>query len=172
MGKTTLCRITKDGKPMMSDKEIEIISRLVEIGKYERCLEWGSGNSTIYFSHKHGCIKSWIAIEHNGHCIEPLKNKIKDNTYIVWETEKNDYVGVGKWGRFDFILIDGEYRKQCLEIALKIINKDGVILLHDSGREEYQDFIKEYGGEELCEGEHPINGFYAHRGLTLFKKTQ
>ena len=69
--------INKLGRPMMSEKEIEIIDRLIEERQPKYCLEWGSGNSTVYFPKKHKCIKSWLSVEHNGHYPEYLKDKIE-----------------------------------------------------------------------------------------------
>jgi len=158
---------------MMSEKEIKLIDYLIESIKPEVCLEWGAGNSTIYFPKKHNCIKSWLAVEHNENYVKYLKdkvsNKVKINTFII-ESDPY-YIDCIEENKYDFILIDGLYREECLEKAMKVAKQDALILLHDSGRKEYQAFIKKYEGEELCEGEIlQRDGFYAHRGLTRFIK--
>ena len=43
---------------------------------------------------------------------------------------------------YDFILIDGRARKDCLIHANKIIRDNGVVILHDAHREYYQDPCK------------------------------
>lgn len=161
--------IDLSGFPMMSQKEVDIIDNLIEKEKPERCLEWGSGNSTIYFPHKHDFIKSWLSIEHNGHYQTYLKNKIKGNTKVVWvkEEDKIDYVDYPN-DVFDFILIDGKRREECLAKAYKLIVNGGIILLHDSARPHYK-FINKYDHEVLCDGEIPWEGGCAHRGLMRFK---
>lgn len=157
---------------MMANKEIAIINRLIEEHKPRHCLEWGSGNSTIYFPSVHKkIIKSWIAIEHSGHYIQDIRSLLPDNANIIWVPESEWYVDSVKHSRiFDFILIDGLHRERCLEIAKDIISDDGIILLHDSGRAEYQDFIKKYNGTILIDGEEPYQGHYKHRGLAKFTK--
>lgn len=157
-------------KPMMSNGEIEIIDSLIEECKPKFCLEFGSGGSTIYFPKEHPDI-NWLAIEHNGNWIKKIADNLPDNATVIWTPDNEWYVDSVKHSRiFDFILIDGLHRERCLEITMGIISKNGIILLHDSGREEYQDFIEKYKGEKLSEGEKPEGKHFAHRGLTMFRK--
>ena len=159
---------------MMSDKEIEIINGLIEKHKPVRCLEWGAGNSTAYFTGKHSCIKSWLAIDHDLHYINYLRGKVDERVVAVWfPKECGWYYKFAEATKdfYDFILVDGIYREQCLEMALKVAKKGALILLHDSGREEYSAFIKKYNGKKLCDGEVMGKcGFFAHRGLAIFEK--
>lgn len=162
--------IDPTGFPMMSRREVEIIDNLIEERKPKVCLEWGSGNSTVYFPKKHDCIKSWFSIENNGHYVGYLKDKTLNNTNIIWVVDENDYIDCMKEGgkKYDFILIDGRHRMRCLEIAHRIVKEDGFVLLHDSGRKEYD--VSRYKYKILCEGEKPLEeGGFAHRGLTLFE---
>lgn len=153
-------------KPMMSDLEISIIDELLSDRKH--CLEWGSGGSTIYFPKKHKKLR-WLSVEHNGNWVKKIADDLPDNANVVWVPEDEWYVDCVKHSRtFDFILIDGLHRERCLEIAKQIIAKDGIILLHDAGRKEYQDFIKKHNGIMLSLGEEPYEGFYKHRGLAIF----
>ncbi len=158
-----------DDLPMMSVAEIGIIDDLIEQLKPQVCLEWGSGNSTLWFS-RHKSIKSWLSLEHNGHYVEYMKDKMPPNVQVVWVADNYWYVDAVKLQgrRYDFILVDGEQREACLNIAHDILNPDGIILLHDSGRDEYQGFIRLYKGQQLIEGEIPQGDGFAHRGLTLF----
>lgn len=159
-----------DDRPMMADKEIEIIENLLDDVKPKYCLEWGSGVSTTYFPRGRKFIKQWLSIEHNGHYLDHIRDKCPDNVQTLWILEGTSYADVIQKSnrQFDFILIDGLDREKCLENALKVLSDQGIILLHDSGRAEYQDFIKKYEGEKLIDGEEPYEGHYKHRGLTLF----
>lgn len=160
-----------NNKPMMSDKEIQIIDELIEDLKPQHCLEWGAGASTIYFPQKHRCIKTWLAAEENGNYVKHLAPQVKNNTTIIWLPKDQWYHDAVKHSRlYDFILIDGYNREGCLEVARRVISDDGIILLHDAGRGEYQAMIKEHEGEILSEGEIEAADGYAHRGLALFRK--
>lgn len=156
-------------KPMMSDTEITIIDGILEDINILNCLEWGSGGSTVYFPI--GNPFNWLSVEHDGNWIKKIAPTLNERTTVIWVPENEWYVDCVKHSRiFDFILIDGLHRERCLEIAREIISEDGLILLHDSGRKEYQEFIKKHDGEKLIDGEEPYEGFYKHRGLHLFRK--
>lgn len=159
-------------KPMMADHEIEIIDSLLARLKPKRCLEWGSGMSTIYFPKKHSCIKLWLAVEHNGHYLDMIQKKCVDSVQTLWVLPGSSYADVVQRSnnKFDFILVDGLDRAKCIENAKNILNPNGVILLHDSGRKEHEDLIELFDGEVLSEGEKPVKeGGFAHRGLAVFK---
>jgi len=170
-------KLDKTGFPMMSKKEVEIIDKLIEERKPATCLEWGSGNSTVYFTNKHKCIKHWLSIEHLGNYVKELSPKVDgERVSIVWVPTDVWYVDCVKHqGRkYDFILVDGlnDKRESCLAVAHSIAKEKATILLHDSGREAYQGFIRNYGkkAKKLSEGEQlSKNGFFAHRGLTIFQ---
>lgn len=155
-------------KPMMADHEVDIIVNLLKPG--QQCLEWGSGGSTVYFPRIHNSL-NWLAVEHNGNWVKKIQPELPANASVVWVPENEWYVDCVKHSRvFDFILIDGLQRERCLEIARQIVSEDGIIVLHDAGRQEYQDFIKANDGEIISEGEKPVaEGGYAHRGLALFR---
>lgn len=162
-----------DTKPMMSDQEIRFIDNILKERKPKYCLEWGSGNSTTYFP-RHRFIKSWLAVEHDGNILDQLKPRLPNNVQTVWILPGDSYADCVQRShiKYDFILIDGLDRQKCLENALKIISKDGIILLHDAGRMEYQGFISAYGGIIVSEGEKPQKGGgFAHRGLAVFHAT-
>lgn len=170
-------KIDETGKPMMSDADILAIDNVMrKLPANTRCLEWGSGNSTIYFPMRHDDIGKWVSIEHNGHYIDYLSPKVDKNLVtLIWVQDDADYVDCVKKniGHYDFILIDGisEQREKCLEEAYNILAPGGVILLHDAQRREYKDFISKYPNRKiLSEGEIPDGEFFIHQGLTAFYK--
>lgn len=155
-------------KPMMSQIEVDIIMDLLDNKRH--CLEWGSGGSTVYFP-KLNPYLHWLSVEHNGNWVKKIAPELPDNATVVWVPEDEWYVDCVKHSRtFGFILIDGLHRERCLEIAREIVSEDGVVLLHDAGRQEYQEFIKKHDGQILIEGEEPYQGYYKHRGLALFRR--
>lgn len=160
--------------PMMADREVAIIDKLIDNIKPTFCLEWGSGGSTLYFPANHPLIHLWLSIEHNGNYVKYLDGKLTSNAHVIW-VDKEWYLDCVKHqeARYSFILIDGEDREGCLRVAKDLLAPGGSILLHDAGRKEYQDFIKKSGlqWERLTEGETPVKeGGFAHRGLVRFWK--
>lgn len=159
-------------KPMMSDEEIKIIDDYLTEHRPKHCLEWGSGASTVYFP-KNNPVDSWLSVEHNGHYLDAIQNKCDPSVQTLWILPGASYSDcVQRSNRmFDFIFIDGLDRAKCLENSFPILNLGGAIFLHDAGRKEYKEIIQEYRGEMLTEGEIPLDGSYAHRGLAVFYGT-
>lgn len=156
----------------MAEEEIKTIDSLLQLYKPKHCLEWGSGNSTIYFPKKHKFIKSWLSIEENGNYLDYLRDKCAKSVQTIWILPSDSYPDCVQRSnrKFDFIFIDGYDRDKCLDNSFGILADDGVILLHDSGRIESQRMIQKYGGTKLTDGEEPYQGFYKHRGLHMFVK--
>lgn len=159
---------------MMSEQEIEIINDLLRVKQSKNCLEWGSGNSTMYFPRENSFIKKWLAIEHNKTYYELLNDKLPVNAEIKVVESSNKYIRFPLYldYKFDFILVDGNFRDECMEIAFQVVEKDGIILLHDAFRAGSEKILKRYKGryKKLSEGEKLLkNGFYAHRGLISFE---
>lgn len=155
--------------PMMSVEEVEIIDKLIEDKKPKICLEWGAGSSSVYFPNKHECIEQWHTVEHDGGYAEWVRKNANLNKVTIHHEKVFNYLSVVQDMKFDLILIDGLMRMECLMVAEDLINRDGVILLHDSGRSDYQKGIKKWPRfrEKLTEGEMETRG-YAHRGLHKF----
>lgn len=163
------------GYPMMSEEEVNIINYLLRKNKCKRCLEYGSGNSTVYFVKENPFIKEWIAVEHKKDYLELLGDKLlgtSGSIVLVCDDEAYPHYPETLNKKFDFILVDGQQREACLEVAFKVASKGAIILLHDAKRLLSAPILEKYKGKYtfISEGEvFERNGFYAHRGLALFK---
>lgn len=127
-------------------------------------LEWGSGNSTVYFS---GLVKKLISVEHDERWYKKIKKVVEqleiDNVdqYLIkshtpdpipcrYEQFK-DYVEFPKKENFYFtkVLIDGRARKYCAKSIADYINDNCVIFIHDFNREDYRKVLKYYDAIEI-----------------------
>lgn len=151
--------------PFMAEKEYFYIQALIKEMNYKTALEWGAGSSTLWFP-RQSDIK-WTAIEHNPVYVDYLKPKISNNVDLRLVEDGYEYVNVD--GKYDFILIDGLYRDECLEKAFKILNPGGRIILHDSGRAAYKKWYSKYPHRIVFEGEGWLGDGWDHRGLAEFK---
>jgi len=149
-------------KPYMKHKEIAIILELLERKKAKYCLEWGAGYSTYYFPKHLNEDALWISLEHDKYWANTIKHIIGANTKVYhippnnypWTDEHNDgsYTDLKDYVefprslgmRFDFILVDGRARRNCLICALDLLNSGGVVVLHDANRKYYRDPCKLY----------------------------
>ena len=102
--------------------------------------EYGSGNSTLWWSEK---VSSLTSCEHDLDWYNYLNEKIPSNVeYIHCEL---NYGGqycrtiLGYKNRFNIIVIDGRDRVNCAKNSLVALKADGVIVWDNSDRQKYQE---------------------------------
>jgi len=152
----------------MSD-ELEVMERILEELKPKRCLEWGAGGSTLYFPRKYEFIKLWFSIEHNMEWFEKLKSKVPTNVELFLAKDIEEYVLYPvQEGKFNFIFIDGKWRRLCMYVASKILDENGLCLLHDSSRPRYRPAFNFFlHHEKLTEGTGKSDGLHAFWNINL-----
>lgn len=100
--------------------------------------EYGSGNSTKWFASQVG---STTSVEHDQEWGEFVRPDLPQNSTLLLEPSKKAYVesiSNSPSSKYDVIVVDGEWRNLCVECALKDISDDGVFILDDADREEYE----------------------------------
>lgn len=148
-------------KPMMADREIEYLDGFFEKERPEMCLEWGSGHSTLWFT-QHESIKKWVAIEHSLRWYKHVGSN-KNEKVDLRLKDIDSYLDVD--GLYDFILVDGMIRNMCLYRARKLLKENGVVFLHDSERNIYEEGVELYKNKEIIFDGKKFN-YGAHQGLT------
>lgn len=115
-------------------------------------LEFGSGNSTIWFSDK---IKTITSIEHNKEWHSKVSAKLKNNCKLILnESNTNDYHKIAESlnTKFDIIIVDAIDRVNCLKTASSKLGDKGVVILDNSNRKEYKsgiDFLLAEGFKKI-----------------------
>jgi spore maturation protein CgeB/SAM-dependent methyltransferase len=163
-------------KPFMDESEIASIRSALQIAPSgSNVLEWGSGNSTLYFSQYLAADSSWLAIEHNEEwaahvCgqIEatgrdnvalqfipadgPFLDGIEDGTLAAFRRYVTEPAAAGN--KFGLILVDGRARVACMGAAWDMLEANGIMVLHDAQRQEYHVGVP---GEAYCLTQrHPV----------------
>jgi len=143
-------------------REMDIITEVLANTAPSKCLEWGSGYSTLYFPGLLPGLEYWHSLEHHKAWHEKVKgmNSNPNVTVSLVEPDFKDYFGLrGKYGPrlegtyedfktyiewprntpggYDFIFIDGRARKECLRIAFDLISDRGAVIVHDANRDSY-----------------------------------
>lgn len=144
-------------RPLMNEHEYKFIEKY--LNDDDIFLEWGSGNSTIYFS---GIVKKVITIEHDIDWINQIKKVIDgydinniEMHHIPAHTPQpipcryaqfKDYIEYVKENQFKFtkVLIDGRARKYCAKSIWDYIDEDTIVFIHDFNRPDYQKTLKYY----------------------------
>ncbi len=125
---------------------------LPKLSKDMTVLEYGSGNSTLFFSEKTGHVTS---IENDRLWYHNIKNLRLDNLEIYHKSiDDKAYADFPQTlnKKYDIVLIDGRDRNNCCRTAIKIVKNHGVIIFDDTHRERYRDgisFLLETGFRNL-----------------------
>jgi len=146
-------------------QEHEIVALSLCLRRFNRpvqALEWGSGYSTLYYAPRMPYGSSWTAIEHDKSWFMQVEEMIRqsglsgisvvnvppEQSYRDWQDDEEfrcfaNYVLYPSKAtkRFDFILVDGRSRAECMALGWSLLVDYGVMVLHDAWREEYQSAI-------------------------------
>ena len=154
-------------RPLMHEFEYEFIKKY--LNENDILLEWGAGNSTLYWA---GVVKKVISVEHDIYWYDKI-NKII-NFYDIKNIELynipphtpdpipcryaqfKDYIEFPKNENFKFtkVLIDGRARKYCAKSIADMIDNDVIVFIHDFNRPDYQKTLDYYDViEVITEGQ-------------------
>ena len=106
------------------------------IGRFapgKRVFEFGSGMSSIWFSDR---CREVISVEHDPGWYASISAQAKErkNLTVIHASSKEDYLGaiLRAGGRFDLILVDGRYRKDCVEMVRSFLSPNGLIVIDNT----------------------------------------
>jgi len=108
-----------------------------------KVFEFGSGNSTIWWSNR---VSRVFSCEHSKKWYNKIVKKSPNNvTYLLSEKYKNKYESLIKIpeDRFDVVVIDGKRRQECAKKSISKLKKNGVIVWDDTHRESYKSGISD-----------------------------
>lgn len=126
---------------------------------YIRVFEWGSGISTKYFTnflYKQGIRFDWYAVDNDRAWYEKVEKMCRYDDVHLFVREFENLPRIGKQRpprlkeeieyiklpedlglKFDFMFVDGRYRRRCMEVARRCLTKDGIVVCHDANRLHY-----------------------------------
>jgi hypothetical protein len=109
------------------------------LNKGMRVLEFGSGASSIYFSRR---VKQVVSVEDNTDWYTKLLENKPENLFLILAETKDAYVNIQyEELNFELILVDGEFREDCLFKSIEYLSRDGVIVLDDTNAEVFSRLI-------------------------------
>lgn len=124
--------------PWMTYPFIEFIAQ--RLNKDLNVFEFGSGNSTLFFSKRAGKV---VSVENNKYWYEKIAKLIPANVSLLFEENEMEYFNAaGNKNEFHIIVVDGENRVHCLKNSLKTLRENGVIILDNSELKEYNPGIE------------------------------
>ncbi len=115
---------------------IELLNERIDA--VQSVLEFGSGHSTFYFMARVARVTS---VEHHAAWLETVRSRVDSNVTILQASRESaeSYTAAirASADRFDLILVDGQQRVACFQLALERLTPEGVIVLDDSDRSAY-----------------------------------
>ena len=156
-------------KPMMDDREIEVLHDLIASRKPRRVLEWGAGSSTIYWTNMFPDIQ-WVSIEHNAGWFKAVRLAAPPHVILI-RLDGPEYFEFKDHhlGKFDMIIVDGRTtaRVRCLKRSHTMLTEHGFAILHDSHHQPY--LVDNINWDRVTEISPPNDSRKHRRGLMLFE---
>jgi hypothetical protein len=104
------------------------------LDKKMKVLEFGAGASTRYFARR---VNTVVSIEGDRSWYDAVLADKPDNVHLILAETQTAYTNVPDKGfAFDLILVDGEFREECLLKSVGLLSDRGVILLDDTNAPE------------------------------------
>lgn len=124
------------------DSYREVLIPLLEAFRPSRVFEWGPGVSTGLLANFADTVDT---VEHSREWYEKYKADSPKNVSVYFEPSPEIYPYIsGRFEKYDLIFVDGRDREHCLLEAKKKLAPDGIVVLHDAERAQYQDSVNSY----------------------------
>jgi hypothetical protein len=103
--------------------------------------EFGSGNSTLFFSRR---VKRLESVEHDIHWFAVMRTRIPSNVtlnHVAWSRGDVYSLAAANSGSiYDIVIVDGPDRVNCMKHSAEALKPGGIVVLDDAERKQY------YGG--------------------------
>lgn len=146
---TGYLRSFKQGHPCDENGEFlpwmnfPVIAFLKErLNKDINIFEYGSGYSTRFYAQR---VSTVTSLEYNQFWYNRIKNTLPDNVKLIYQESDTD----GQYcraiqqtnQRYELVIVDGDDRPNCMRECIGSLTENGVIILDDSQRKEYDECI-------------------------------
>lgn len=124
--------------------------------KPETVLEFGPGKSTGIISMAPS-VKELYSFEHSHEYFSKFNQAAFENLTLRLIENENEYAtSFNRKKLYDLIFVDGINRSRCLKEVKQYLSHNGLVILHDASRPEYEDSIKLYKYAVFTDGGHTV----------------
>jgi SAM-dependent methyltransferase len=96
-------------------------------------LEWGIGNSSLFFASR---CKEIFSVEHNKDWFDAITKNLPGNAHAILATSENyESIPLKQNKKFDVIIIDGIKRDDCVKTAVRLLKENGMIIFDNADRD-------------------------------------
>jgi hypothetical protein len=125
-----------------------------------RVFEYGCGNSSIFWAQR---VSAVFAVENNAEWARFVRNLNVPSLTVIEAIESELYIGAAEavGGKFDIIIIDGRFRRACVQVACRVVHETGMIIFDNADwYPEACDDLRELGWFQIdFSGLGPINPY-------------
>lgn len=159
-----------DPLPWFTYPAIEFLRQFDFSGK--RVFEYGAGNSSLFWAARAGEV---VAVESDAQWYNRISGSSPPNLHLNLNVDKESYVAciTRQEGKFDVIVIDGQWRNACAEICDAYLNTHGMIIIDNSDR-HYRgcDLLREKGYLQIdFSGLSPVNRYASTTSIFILART-
>lgn len=138
----------------------------------KRVFEYGAGNSSLFWAARASEV---VSVESNREWFDRISGACPDNLHLSLHTGKQGYVEsiAQQDGKFDVIVIDGQWRNACAAVCAAHLNSNGMIIVDNSDR-HYSgcDLLREQGFLQIdFSGFSPVNGYTSTTSVFVHAQT-
>lgn len=145
--------ITENGSPLpwLNYPLVELLEE--RLTRDHSVFEYGSGFSTLFYAQR---VRRIVSVEHDSNWFDKLQSTVPDNVKLIHcpLDEDGSYCRtVIHHGQFNLVIVDGRDRVNCVRQALQALSPDGILILDDASRIQYQpaiDYMIAAGFRKLC----------------------
>lgn len=125
--------------PWLTSESIKFLEDFFIHHHSARMLEFGSGNSTVWFAQRGAFVTS---IEHDIRWYTQVQQLCiqKKITNVDLRLIQHNYASICatfESNTFDIILVDGKDRIRCVEESMRLVKPGGILMLDDAERPSY-----------------------------------
>jgi predicted O-methyltransferase YrrM len=95
-------------------------------------LEWGAGYSTLDYPREAPYLRRWLTIEDTRIWTILVQEQGLPPKTSVLHLMGEEYFTAGRGTKWDVVVIDGHYRRRCLEEAWGILEPGGIVIAQDA----------------------------------------
>lgn len=126
--------------PWMNYSFVEFLTKRLQ--PHFSIFEYGSGNSTFYFSEY---VASIISVEYDQEWFNIVQSQLPSNTGLIFKEKDVDgqycRTAIGTGQKFEMIIVDGRDRVNCLIQSIPALTLGGVLILDDSHEAKYKEAV-------------------------------
>lgn len=130
-------KIGGPGEPFIPRPAIDLLAK--HLKPHAHVLEWGSGYSTVWFSHHAGAVWS---VENDRQIMNAVRELLQKadrwNVFQLFAADQEQYAQiVESLGAFDAVLVDGLNKLTCVGMAKNHVKRGGLLMINHAEAEPF-----------------------------------